>query len=115
MLTRITRSGIAVFSLPKALLQYASIVQHVGFACFNAVAVLLQMRTVHQCIVLLLVSAIAVSAQPFQPGQNLAPLGKYTHIDVELRSAVCALSAFAWYSRCIHAHLLENFYLQWTC
>ncbi|DBA90435.1 TPA: hypothetical protein ACH3X1_003706 [Trebouxia sp. C0004] len=33
------------------------------------------MRAMLQCAVLLLVSGIAVSAQPFQPGQNLAPLG----------------------------------------
>ena len=57
----------------------------------NAVALLLQMRTVHQCVVLLLVSVIAVSAQPFQPGQNVAPLGKYMYTIVELRNArVCA-------------------------
>lgn len=57
---------------------------------FNAVAVRLQMRTVHQCVVLLLVSVVAVTAQPFQPGQNLAPLGKYLYTVVELCSArVC--------------------------
>jgi len=54
----------------------------------NAVAVLLQMRTVHPCVVLLLVSVIAVSAQPFQPGQNMAPLGKCNVVDLR-RARVC--------------------------
>ena len=64
----------------------------------NAVAVLLQMRTVHQCVVLLLVSVIAVSAQPFQPGQNLAPLGKYMYSVVELRSARVCTQPFRSYT-----------------